>query len=829
MVANRTLLLASALCLFTPSAALQGATPTSPFRTKYSRVIPPLLQSKWGQSFPFNFASPKGSDGKYYRAGCVAVALGQILYHHRWPERGMGSHSYVWRENGSTREEVRERNFASSVYDWANMRGVYSESEIYTRIGGRRQLRSDDDPLFTSVSQLIGDIGLAVNMNYQYGYSGSTTYLAQRAAQTHFGYHTSALLSPTTLGWEKIDHVIQQELEAGYPIYVSGGATGSQGIRLGHAWVIDGMNSEGKYHMNFGWEGQSDGYYDLRNIQAGTQGTEFSGRRVAFSQGLTLLLLRPMREGVPDIAPEYKQLKHTLSGMIEGSLRLAGGKSETQRTRSIAVEFSGFRNDGSAFSGDYGYGIYNQQGKLVRIQPSHFHDLGGFTAVRYSQPHEGGMMRNGSIVTDTLTDLVNLHMLPEGSYTLRPMSSAKDDGGNWDQWRPMLHAPILRLRLQEANIVVLAESGLHQGFQLTQVRPLPTLHPGDTALQGITLRNLTGLDREISIQPYLISTHIGSEQEMPLDGESYSFTAQEERLLYLRLNLPQGLPAGRYLLGIRLQQPSDATAIPLRTTGLAALPELQITDAVAPEMQILDADAVIQTSGEKAEIVRSYPVNLTGTEPVALQLSARDPHSQIGLSRLHLYLEDVIVGNRIPLALKDSQREGSESGTITLTSQALDSHIREQLRDDRIYRIIVTADAPQGDTSIWSPPSPEVYINFLTGNKPAPSPSPTISPTPREEELSQLEFEDAPEVTSTDPALAQDLILRWLSEHTILEIQGSSFSSISLYDLSGTMLQTWKALRGTTNQLNLGNIPQGIYLLRLYDQGGSSRSIKIRK
>ena len=50
-----------------------------------------------------------------------------------------------------------------------------------------------------------------------------------------------------------IERLLKEELEAGFPIYVSG-MNRSGGKLYGHAWVVDGVDADGLFHMNFGWD-----------------------------------------------------------------------------------------------------------------------------------------------------------------------------------------------------------------------------------------------------------------------------------------------------------------------------------------------------------------------------------------------------------------------------------------------------------------------------------------------------------------------------------------------------------------------------------------------
>ncbi|MBO4722413.1 MAG: Spi family protease inhibitor, partial [Muribaculaceae bacterium] len=51
---------------------------------KAGSAVSPLLTSQWDQGAPFNLQCPKvGSN--YCVTGCVATAMAQIMYYHKWP------------------------------------------------------------------------------------------------------------------------------------------------------------------------------------------------------------------------------------------------------------------------------------------------------------------------------------------------------------------------------------------------------------------------------------------------------------------------------------------------------------------------------------------------------------------------------------------------------------------------------------------------------------------------------------------------------------------------------------------------------------------------
>ena len=81
-----------------------------------------------------------------------------------------------------------------------------------------------------------------------------------------------------------------EELKNGYPVYIAGNA---EGAASGHAMVVDGINSEGLLHINFGWGGAANAYYNLQSMAVGQTGSEFGGRPLSFNRQLEAVFGSP--------------------------------------------------------------------------------------------------------------------------------------------------------------------------------------------------------------------------------------------------------------------------------------------------------------------------------------------------------------------------------------------------------------------------------------------------------------------------------------------------------------------------------------------------------
>ena len=204
--------------------------------------VDPLIETKWQQKAPFNNDVQKDANGNPYLVGCVAIAMTQIMRYYKYPTKGIGSNTY------SMNGETLTADFSVSPYQWDKMLPIYEKGK-YT------------DEEAKAVSELMRQVGISVNMDYKPDFSSSNTMSAQNALINNFGYNPN--MNRYTRNYyseqEWMD-MVYKELSEQRPIYYSGNDSKGEN---GHAFVIDGYNAEGKVHVNWGWGGFEDGYFDI--------------------------------------------------------------------------------------------------------------------------------------------------------------------------------------------------------------------------------------------------------------------------------------------------------------------------------------------------------------------------------------------------------------------------------------------------------------------------------------------------------------------------------------------------------------------------------------
>ena len=210
-----------------------------PKRTEETKVAPLLGETAWGQDWPYNEMCPT-IDGQHCVTGCVATATAQIMYYHKWPERGKGSNSYEW--NGQT----LSIDFSQSVYRWDLMTPTYDSNSSQESC--------------EAVALLMRDVGYACTMGY--GIVGGSAGVLRPSFCDYFDYDASIKhLSRDVCDVDTWNSIIINDLKNGLPVYYEG--CNSPDSDNGHAMVIDGYDGDGYFHFNFGWDGLSNGYYTL--------------------------------------------------------------------------------------------------------------------------------------------------------------------------------------------------------------------------------------------------------------------------------------------------------------------------------------------------------------------------------------------------------------------------------------------------------------------------------------------------------------------------------------------------------------------------------------
>jgi len=278
--------------------------------------LPPLVLTRWNQDSPYNNQCPT-LNGRATYTGCVATAMAQVMKSHRWPEQPSGSNSYDWSKGGKT----LSMSFDGITFDWDNMCDRYTGSETYAQKN--------------AVATLMKCCGYAAQMNYGTDASGANSLNATAGLVNNLGYDKGVrYLSRDNYSLSEWTDMLYDELLQGYPLYYDGSGTG------GHAFVIDGYNEpDGFFHVNWGWGGQSDGYFQITTLDPDSQGIGGSTAGYYNDQGAIFNLRRPQAgsDYYYQMVVNGEFLTQQASYTRSGSVTFLGGTNDLFFNQSIAT------------------------------------------------------------------------------------------------------------------------------------------------------------------------------------------------------------------------------------------------------------------------------------------------------------------------------------------------------------------------------------------------------------------------------------------------------------------------------------------------------------
>jgi hypothetical protein len=207
--------------------------------------VSPLIVSNWDQGKYYNQYCPvdaAGPDG-HCVTGCVATAMGMLLYYYRWPLTGTGSYSYNHPTYGTV-----GANFGNATYDWNAMTNVLNTYN-------------------PAAAEMIFHMGASVDMDYGPSGSGMWNHKAAYSLRTYFKtvpQTTYLFRDSTNLDW---DSIIVRHLDRKQILYYAGWA--GVGSTSGHAFICDGYQDSTYFHFNWGWSASYNGYFYLNALNPG--------------------------------------------------------------------------------------------------------------------------------------------------------------------------------------------------------------------------------------------------------------------------------------------------------------------------------------------------------------------------------------------------------------------------------------------------------------------------------------------------------------------------------------------------------------------------------
>ena len=231
--------------------------------SNYKSHVDPLLETTWGQDTPYNQKCPyEEGTCVFAPSGCVPTAL----YYHKHPKTyGQGSHSYVSTPKNGQSFTV-SFDFEHTVFDWNNMLVNYTyQPQNYT------EMQAD------AVSTLVLACGVMCEAQYLHDDSGTigNVGLGCDGLKNYLGYtpaYTFWRDDPLLSDDEWLD-IIYSNISRDLPVLYSGSPTNPK--EYGHCFIIDGYDAHGLVHVNWGWNGYYDGYFNIDALKP-SEGNDFT-------------------------------------------------------------------------------------------------------------------------------------------------------------------------------------------------------------------------------------------------------------------------------------------------------------------------------------------------------------------------------------------------------------------------------------------------------------------------------------------------------------------------------------------------------------------------
>lgn len=372
--------------------------------------LPGLVKTKWNQTSPYNLRCPKFDEG-FAATGCVATAAAQIIKYHEWPQNATSlipGYESKMQNYEQTLQDLQPKKF-----NWGAMKDSYTPQE-----------NADE------VAWLMRYVGQAVKMNYSPKESGANALVA--GFKDYFDYANTAQELERSLYTEaEWQQRIYDEIKAKRPVLYTGGKFDvNSGIIGYHAFVCHGYK-DGKFLINWGWGGLSDGEYDLSVLNPSMQGTgSFSGTSGYTIKQAVIVGLKPNKtseqvetysifvKDIKDVQDKYQRTNNSADFVIDRiALKVLANNYTKQKIT-------------------FGWQLRNAQNKPVEGTAI----LGKVDIL--------DMLPNNHLFECVSNSLTFGKDLPAGTYYLVPMYTTDSDSGN--AWTPCVNSSMY-IKLEVAD------------------------------------------------------------------------------------------------------------------------------------------------------------------------------------------------------------------------------------------------------------------------------------------------------------------------------------------------------------------------------------------
>ena len=349
--------------------ALDQGAQTSDLRAS-GAAIAPMLRTQWAQGAPYNTLLPILPSCEQAVAGCVATALAQVMAYWKWP----ACPTHKLPEYTSETLLINMPELPVVDFRWDIMHNTYERTDT----------ESEAARAAATLSQYCAQ---AMMMDFKQESSGANTSAIAATAHTFFDYdadaHFENRLNYSTQEWADL---IYGELESGRPVIYSGSKKSG-----GHAFVCDGYDGSGLFHINWGWNGQGNGYFLLNVLNPDEQGTGSASGAYGYVLSQSALVGFQPNKGSSNRL-EISSVNFVVNSYVDT-------RESTGDNFSVNVTGEFHNSTSDTLAVRYGWGLYDESGNFVERLISYYNDVfrpGRYSTLRNLQLNLGAGRANGT-------------------------------------------------------------------------------------------------------------------------------------------------------------------------------------------------------------------------------------------------------------------------------------------------------------------------------------------------------------------------------------------------------------------------------------------------
>ncbi|MBO4893131.1 MAG: C10 family peptidase [Prevotella sp.] len=316
-------------------------------RSAVKAPIAPLVTSRWNQSEPYNNqVKTFAPDCKSGVTGCTVTAMAQVMYYTA-KQAGLETSILVnkipmYRTNS---RKVIPGVSANKVIRWDLMRDTYN--------------KNDADEGADAVATLMRICGAVLQVEYKDGVTSGQGEDIPALLQYYFGYAKSVQTADRSYySYANWIEMVYNELAQGRAVVYGG-----QSLSSGHEFVCDGYEGEDYFHINWGWGGKSDGYFQLSVLYPNEQGIGGSSSGDGYSTGQHAVVGIQLAGGTGTVLSNPNVVDLTLNNVTTDKTDMTIGET-------AHITFNVTNNSTDDYDGELGFHFFENRlgdGKMFLI------------------------------------------------------------------------------------------------------------------------------------------------------------------------------------------------------------------------------------------------------------------------------------------------------------------------------------------------------------------------------------------------------------------------------------------------------------------------------